>query len=163
MIPRACAVPRDALLSRYVAQEGVYTDCFEVMHPGPVDLPAMIEAFYTTGLFRIERLVLSVGLRRRITVRQVQALAQGGASAFAAWEVEAREESQILLRDLSGATRSWLAAAPKEGAATRLLFGSAVVPRQGRTLGPGFRLLVPLHRAYARALLRAAEWRLRRG
>lgn len=161
MIPRAAAVPRDALLHRYVEQAGCYTDCFEVMHPMEADLPAFIEAFYTTWLFRLERLVLSVGLRRAIPDREVSALAQG-AEGFAAWRVEDRSERQILLCDLSGRTRSWLAVAPKDGGTTRLLFGSAVVGDEQQGLSRVMRGLLPLHRLYSRALLRLAEWRLRK-
>lgn len=161
MIPRACAVPQDGLLHRYVAQDGAYTDCFEVMHPMEADLPAFITAFYTTWLFRLERAVLTVLLRRRIRDADVTALAEGGVD-FAAWRVEDRAEGQILLCDLSGATRSWLAVAPKEGGTTRLLFGSAVVPWDGQPLSRFVRVLIPAHRFYSRALLRLAEWRLRK-
>ena len=162
MIPRACPVPRDALLHRYVEQDGCYVDCYEVMHPMEADLSDFIGAFYTTRLFRLERFVLQIGLRRRIRDADVGALAAGGMS-FAAWTVEDRVAGQILLCDLSGATRSWLAVAPKEGGTTRLLFGSAVVPGDRGTLGPVVRAIIPLHRAYSRALLRLAEWRMRKG
>ncbi|QFT60039.1 hypothetical protein FIU94_14505 [Sulfitobacter sp. THAF37] len=155
---RAVSVPKDALLQRYVGQGATYTDAFEVMSPFEVDLHAFITAFYTTWLFRLERLVLSVALRRRITDREVAALAEG-ADSFAAWRVEDRGEGQILLR--AGATRSWLAVSPKEGGATRLTFGSAVVARDDRPLGAITRVLTPLHRFYSRALLRLAERRLR--
>lgn len=163
MIPRATPVPRDGLLSKYASDPDVYTDCFEVMHPLAVDLPTFIEAFYTTRLFRLERLVLRFALGRSIHDSEVSALAREDAAGFAAWRVEDRAPGQILLCDLSGATRSWLAVAPKQGGATRLLFGSAVVPRKGQKLGLAFRLFLPIHRIYARALLRTAEWRLRRG
>lgn len=161
MIARAVEVPRDALLHTYVAQDGTYTDCFEVMHPLKADLPEFIAAFYTTWLFRLERAVLTLTLRRRIRDSDVAALGQG-AEGFAAWTVEARADGQILLCDLSGATRSWLAVAPKDGGVTRLLFGSAVVA-QGGDLPAWVRATVPLHRFYSRALLRLAERKLRRG
>ncbi|MEM6939153.1 MAG: hypothetical protein AAF943_03575 [Pseudomonadota bacterium] len=161
MIARAVPVPRDAQLSRYVAQEGCYTDCYEVMHPLQTDLPRFITAFYTTWLFRLERSVLAALLRHRITDAQVAALADGS-TQFAAWEVEARDQGQILLRDISDQTRSWLAVAPKEGGVTRLLFGSALLARNGR-LPPLARVSIPAHRVYAKALLRLAERKLRRG
>lgn len=162
MIPRAVAVPRDALLSRYVGQGATYTDCYEAMFPGDADLEAFITAFYTTWLFRLERLVLAAALRRRITDAEVAALA-GGAEDFAVWRVEARREGQVLLCDLRGGTRSWLAVAPKEGGVTRLLFGSAVIAGEGRQQPLPMRLLTPLHKVYARSLLRLAEWKLRKG
>ncbi|MBD3663195.1 hypothetical protein [Sulfitobacter aestuariivivens] len=160
MIARAVPVPLDALLQRYVGNGDTYTDAFEVMSPYAVDLEAFIEAFYTTWLFRLERWVLTLTLRRRIRDSDVVALASG-ADRFAAWRVEAREAGQILLCDHSGATRSWLAVSPKDGGATRLIFGSAVVAAEGKGLGRLVWLLIPLHRLYARALLRLAEQRLR--
>ncbi|MDF1728342.1 MAG: hypothetical protein P1U53_11400 [Sulfitobacter sp.] len=163
MIARACAVPRDSLLAPYAARADTYTDCFEVMHPLGADLPQFIEAFYTTPLFRLERFILQVGLRRRITDAAVRALAREETETFAAWRVEARAAGQLLLCDLSGGTRSWLAAAPKEGGATRLLFGSAVLPREGRKLAKPVTMIIPAHRLYSKLLLRAAERRMRRG
>ena len=149
-------VPEDALLQRYVAQAGCYTDCFVAQVPGSVDLGSFIAAFYTTWLFRLERAVLSVTLRRRIKDADVHALADG-AAAFAAWRVEARAADQILLCDLSGATRSFLAVQDAPSGGTALLFGSAVVPGGGQsTLGRRFRVLLPAHRVYSRALLALA-------
>lgn len=163
MIARACPVPRDSLLQVHAGRAGSYTDCFEVMHPLEADLPAFVQAFYSTWLFRIERVVLSVVLRRRITNADLQALATGKADGFAAWRVEARDGTQILLCDLAGYTRSYLAVAPKDGGVTRLLFGSAVVARDTSGMGHTLRTLLPLHRLYSRLLLRLAERRLRRG
>lgn len=160
MIARACAVPGDALLQSYVGVGANYTDCFEVMSPGAVTLPDFIEAFYTTWLFRLERAVLTVTLRRQIADTDVQALAQG-ADRFAAWTVEEREDAQILLCDTSGHTRSYLAVSAKDGGVTRLIFGSAVVAPRDKPLGRGVSFLIPLHRYYSKALLRLAERKLR--
>lgn len=160
MIARGCPVPRDGLLAAYVGQGATYTDCYEVMSPHAVTLPELIEAFYTTWLFRLERFVLQLWLRRRITDTEVTALASG-AETFAAWRVEARGEGQILLCDLAGHTRSYLAVSAKEGGVTRLIFGSAVAAREGQELGRGVRILLPVHRLYAKALLRLAERKLR--
>ena len=159
---RACPVPHDALLQRYVERSGAYTDCFEVGFAGEADLSAFLNAFYTTWLFRLERTVLTLVLRRRIRDIDVAALAQGRADTFAVWKVEAREAQQILLCDNSGATRSFLRVVPEEGGKTQLLFGSAVV---GKASGPSFlvRVTVPLLQFYSRALLRLAERRLRQG
>ncbi len=162
MIARACPVPGDALLHAYTGQEATYTDCFEVMSPFAVALPEFIAAFYSTWLFRLERLVLGVVLRRRIRDAEVEALAEG-ADRFAVWRVEAREARQILLCQKGGATRSWLAVAAKDGGATRLLFGSAVVAQDGRPLSRTVVWLTSLHRLYSRSLLRMAERKLRSG
>lgn len=163
MMARECGVPRDGLLDRYVEHPGAYTDCFEVMHPLEADLEAFITAFYTTWLFRLERLVLSVGLRHVIRDAEVHALARGHSTTFAAWRVEDRGGAEILLTDISGATRSYLAVSPKEGGVTRLIFGSAVMPRADGTLSPMVQRFMPVHRFYSRALLRLAEHKLRRG
>jgi hypothetical protein len=158
------ALPPDALLGRYQAA-GDYTDGFVVTVPGRVTQAAYVEAFYTTSLFRLERLVLAALVSRPSTDDDVRRLASGEAEAFAAWTVEARTPDQILLCDFQGATRSWLMSAPDAQAATTTLwFGSAVVRRKGaRRLGPGFRAMLPFHRLYARALLRAAVRRLKAG
>ena len=160
MIARACDVPQDALLQAYVGQGATYTDCFEVMSPHAVILPDLIEAFYTTWLFRLERLVLTVAMRRRISDAEVRALAQG-ASEFAVWRVEGRDDAQIMLRDRAGHTGSYLAVSGKEGGVTRLLFGSVVLAPPGQPLGRMVRLLIPLHRLYAKSLIRLAERKLR--
>ncbi|MGB3246900.1 MAG: hypothetical protein WBB25_20375 [Sulfitobacter sp.] len=160
MKTRGCAVPGDSLLQAYVGQGATYTDCFEITSPVTVTLPDFIEAFYTTWLFRLERALLTVTLGRRIRDADVQALASG-AGRFAAWTVEAREEAQILLADLSGQTRSYLATSPQEGGGTRLIFGSAVVVAEGQPLGRMISVLTPLHRFYSKALLHLAERKLR--
>jgi len=157
MIARACDVPRDGLLAPYARDAETYTDCFEAMSVHEVDLAAFIRAFYTTGLFRMERAVLSVFLRRWISDAQVADLAQGAAS-FAVWTVEGRGAREIVLSDARGLTRSYLAVSPKAGGVTRLVFGSAVVGPQGR----GMRALMPLHRLYSKLLLRTAVWRIAR-
>lgn len=160
MIARACDVPRDGLLQAYVGQGETYTDCFEVMSPVEIALPDFIEAFYTTWLFRLERLILSITLRRRIRDADARVMA-AGAETFAAWSVEARADAQILLRDMAGHTRSYLAVSAKDGGVTRLIFGSAVVARDGKPLGGFVKVLIPLHRFYSKALLRLAERKLR--
>lgn len=155
--------PPGALLNRYGAGGG-YTDCFLATIPRPVAQAAYVEAFYTTALFKLERLILAVLVGRPSTDLEARGLAAGESERFAAWTVEAREKDQILLCDFMGSTRSWLMSVPDAASptgATRLYFGSALVPRTGhKGLGIGFRAMVPLHRLYARALLRSAVRRL---
>ncbi|MGA0601505.1 DoxX family protein [Caulobacter sp. KR2-114] len=160
----AADLPAGALLGRYAGQGG-YADCLVVRVPGHVTQAAFVEAFYTTALFKLERLVLAVLLARPSSDAQARRLAAGQAERFAAWTVEARTADQILLCDFLGASRSWLMSAPAAAAgdasATTLRFGTALVPRRGAPgLGLGFRALVPFHRVYAPALLRAAVRRL---
>lgn len=156
---RQIPVPPDALLQRYVAQVGCHTDCFEVFLPRQIDLAGFVAAFYKTWLFRLERFVLALATRRRITDGDVDALAQGAAERFAVWKVEARATDQMLLD--AGKTRSFLMVVP-DGQGTCLRFGSAVVA--GAKTGERGRLtdlLTPAHLLYSRLLLGAAARRLR--
>ena len=161
MRAQACVVPSEGLLQAYVGRGATYTDCFEVMTPSVVELPDFIEAFYTTWLFQMERSVLMLLLRRRIRDMEVRALATG-AESFAAWRVERREEAEILLRERSGHTCSYLAVSDREGGGTRLIFGSAVVAAEGKPLGRMISAMIPLHRLYSKALLGLAERKLRK-
>jgi len=164
-----CVLPADALLSRY-QYAGAYADCYAATIARRVAHAEYVEAFYTTTLFRTERLLLSWLAAKPSTDAEAKQLAAGTRDTFAAWNVEARSPDQLLLADFQGRTRSWLMvqympdAAP---AGTRLYFGSAVVPARGGkanadapALGPAFQLLLGLHKLYSRALLSAAASRL---
>lgn len=153
-------LPADALLQRY-REQGAYTDCFAIDVPGQVPHAAFVEAFYTTAVFRLERLLLALFVARPSNDAEARELAGGKRERFAAWSVEARAPGQLLMCDFAGSTRSWLMAvpAPGGGPGTRLYFGSAVVrSRQGGA----FRALLGFHKLYSRILLRAAVSRLRR-
>jgi hypothetical protein len=163
----ACPLPAEALLNRYRSGGG-FADCYVTELPRVVSHAEFVEAFYTTALFKLERLLLRLFLSRASTDQQAAGLARGELDAFAAWAVEGRAPDQLLLADVGGRTRSWLMVAPAEGAAgTRLYFGSAVIPqrsaRSGRSgLGPLFTALLGFHKLYSRLLLRAARSRLSR-
>jgi hypothetical protein len=155
----ATALPSGALLSVH-AVAGCYVDCFATTVAGEVALPGYVAAFYTSGLFRIERRLLGWLARRPSTDDEALALAAATRASFAAWEVEAREPRQLLLRDFTRRTRSWLMVEP-DGPRTRLYFGSAVLPTRDRrsgkaVLGWPARALLGFHRRYSVALLRAA-------
>ena len=143
-----CPVPEYALLQRYVGQGGTYTDCYRAALPDAVSLTQLIETFYTTPLFWAERTLLQIVLRRRITTADVTALAQAKADRFAVWRVEARTDQEILLVDISGHTRSYLAV---RGAS--VFFGSAVVAASDAPLPKLATLTLPFHRQYSKALL----------
>lgn len=160
-----CPIPEQALLRRYCDGDS-YTDCYTTTVAGHIRQADYVEAFYTTWLFKLERWVLSWLVHRPSTDAQARELAAGTSAGFAAWSVEAREPTQVLLCDLHGRTRSWLMVAAGRDA-TQLYFGSAVVPvvdrRSGRKhLGIGFRALLGFHKLYSRLLLSAAVARLRR-
>lgn len=167
---RACPLPEGALLRRYL-HGGAYADCYVTEVAQPFSHAEYVEAFYTTAVFKVERLLLKWLVSRPSTDKEAGQLADGSLGSFAAWRVENRGPDQLLLSDFTGRTRSWLMIAPSEdGAAapvTRLYFGSAVVPavnaRTGKAeLGFAFRSLLCFHKLYSRVLLLAARSRLAR-
>ena len=167
---QSCRLPDRALLRRYQSR-GAYTDCYVTEVARPVTRAAYVEAFYTSGVFKLERLILRWLASRPSTDDEARQLASGARDSFAAWSVEAREADQLLLCDLVGRTRSWLMVIPADDNGhdgnTRLYFGSAVVPAtdagSGRpTLGFTYRSLLGFHKFYSRVLLRAARSRLLR-
>ncbi|WP_200953798.1 MULTISPECIES: hypothetical protein [unclassified Duganella] len=150
-------LPQDALLQRY-REQGAYTDCFAIDVPGQVPHAAFVEAFYTSAVFKLERLLLALFVARPSRDAEARELASGQRQQFAAWSVEGRAPGQLLMCDYAGSTRSWLMALPA-GQGTRLYFGSAVVrSRQGGV----FRALLGFHKLYSRILLRAAASRVLR-
>ncbi|WP_421704421.1 hypothetical protein [Aliiroseovarius sp.] len=153
-------LPETALLQTYHQRPGCYADCYAVELPGKVSFADYVVAFYTTPLFKLERVILRVTVRRPSTDGEVRALAEGRAERFAAWDVEGREVDQLLLCDMAAKTRSWLMVEPTPGG-TRLYFGSAVVPGGNGKLGVLVHALMGFHKAYSRALLGAAVRRLR--
>ena len=160
-------LPDEAFLVRYRAAGG-YTDCYVTELPFEVSFRHYVEGFYTTWLFKLERWVLSWLARRPSSDTQARELAMGLREDFAAWHVEQRGDEQLLMCDFQGNTRSWLMCLPLgHGRATRLYFGSAIVPKTDsgsgeKRLGALFRLLLGFHKFYSRALLRAAVSRLSR-
>jgi hypothetical protein len=145
------------------ARNGSYADCYTATFDGAVSHEQYVAAFYTTWVFKLERLILKWAVARPSTDEQARQLASGTRDEFAAWRVEERARDQILLCDFMGRTRSWLMVAPLEnGAGTRLYFGSAVTPRPGGTsMGFPFNALLGFHQLYSRVLLGAAARRLR--
>ena len=166
---RPCPVPLNSLLKRY--QDGVgYADCYVAEVPFAVTQQAFIEAFYTSPLFKVERMLLGVFAARPATDADVRQLARGPTQLFSAWRVESQSDAELLLADFTGRTRSWLTTSPASGsghgAGTQLFFGSAVVPRHsGAAAKPGmgwpFHALLGFHRLYSRLLLGAAARRVR--
>ncbi len=164
---QSCPIPDGALLAIYEKADA-FTDCYGVEIAGSVSLEQFVTAFYTSCVFRLERMILRWAVSKPSTDAQAAQLASGAHDAFAAWYVEKRLDNQLLLSDFQGRTRSWLMVAPTvtdSGPGTRLYFGSAVVPARepvtGRsTIGPGFRALLGFHRIYSEILLYAARSRL---
>lgn len=162
-----CEVPTHSLLRKYKDGAG-FADCYCIEVTGTVSQAAYIAAFYTSALFKLERTLLKYIASKPASDADVKLLAAGQASTFSAWQVEAQTASELLLADYTGRTRSWLMAEPTDalGTATRLYFGSAVVPRtaagaQKPSMGWIFHALLGFHRLYSRSLLRAASRRVR--
>ncbi len=168
----SCPLPLRSVLQPYAGGPG-YADCYRADLPRRVSQAEFIEAFYSTGLFKLERRLLGWVARRPATDHDARQLSLGAVTVFSAWRVEAQTPAQLLLCDVTGRTRSWLMAVPADADAgreagvggTRLYFGSAVVPLRagagGRSgMGWGFHALLGFHRLYARLLLGAARSRL---
>lgn len=158
-------LPATSLLMAYRAA-GAFTDCYTTEVPATISLREFIEAFYTSRLFKLERFLIKYLARRQTSDRAIAELAEALRNDFAVWTVERRSADQILLADQAGKTRSWLMVEPiKIGAdapATRLYFGSAVIPKIAtdtgkKSIGLVFKALVGFHGMYSRALLRAAR------
>jgi hypothetical protein len=160
-------VPEDALLKTYRGgahpeRWGDYGDCFAMSVDRVESLADFVFAFYSSPIFRIERLILRVVLGARSTDAQARALADGSATSFAVWRVGARTATQLLMCDCYERTRSWFRVVPLEGGRTLLQFGSAVAAaRDGQTgaaaKGSGFRLLLGFHVLYSKLLLYAVR------
>ncbi|KAB7615889.1 hypothetical protein F9L33_03775 [Amylibacter sp. SFDW26] len=156
-----CDLPDESLLSQYGKDTGAYVDCFCVDVPKQVNLEDYITAFYTTPLFKLERLLLKLASYPS-TDRDVIALAANQSDRFAAWKLVERTQKQIFLN--AGRTSSWLHVDKNEQGA-RLYFGSAVAnttnAKTGKTeMGFLFSALLGFHILYSRALLWSAQKRL---
>ena len=159
-----CPLPENALLNKYV-RPGVHTDCYRTEVIGAVTHREFVGSFYTTLLFKLERIILKWAVSKPSSDNQAIQLADGNTDTFAAWYVEDRCENQLLMCDYQGRTRSWLMVAPIEIGGikkTRLFFGSAVTPvRNANTgkssLGFVFSMLLGFHKLYSVLLLRSAK------
>ena len=162
-----CPVPANALLANY-SIDRTYTDCYATEIPGQVSLAEFVFAFYTTFVFKLERLILKWIVAKPSADAQARQLAEGASERFAAWHVENRNENEILMCDFRGRTRSWLMVVPVStvsAARTRLYFGSAVVPiRNSKTSEPSlefrFQAVLGFHKVYSVLLLYSAKSRI---
>ena len=99
------SLPGDALLNTYRAN-GAYSDCYATDIDGAVSHKQFVTAFYTTALFKLERMILNWAVSRPSSDAQAGRLASGATDAFAAWHVEKRCENQLLIVGLSWAHKS---------------------------------------------------------
>jgi hypothetical protein len=143
---------------------GHYGDCFSVQVDSSVTLGQFVFAFYTSPVFRIERLILRVLVGAASSDAQAREIAEGRGTAFAVWTVGERTATQLLMCDRYGKTRSWFRVAPQAAGGTLLQFGSAVAARPAKAesvkMSRGFGVLLGFHRFYSRVLLAAARRRV---
>jgi len=159
------AVPDDALLRTY--QGGARPerwresgDCFSTLVDRVVSLAEFVFAFYTSPVFRIERVTLSILAGAPSKEADARRLAEGSASSFAIWRVGERTATQLLMCDRYERTRSWFRVVHLNGGKTLLQFGSAVASSErARSSKPSrlFRLLSKFHVLYSQVLLHAAK------
>ena len=161
------SLPHDALLATHRGGKhpelwGGYGDCFVVSIDRTVALAEFVVAFYTSPVFRIERWILRVAAGAPSTDQEARDLMAGSRDSFAVWSVAERTDTQLLMGDRYGKTRSWFRVTPQESAATLLQFGSAVASRSNsgavpRARGSLFGLLLKFHVVYSQVLLHAAK------
>jgi len=162
-----CALPSQSLLAKY-SLDGFYADSYRTELQGHVPLAEFVFAFYTTGLFKLEQIILTYLVYRPSNDAQARELADGMRNEFAAWSVENRTENELLMCDMLGRTRSWFMvthAGVQDNARTQLYFGSAVVPRKdpktGKpSLGCSYRSLLGFHKIYSLLLLYSAKQKI---
>ena len=160
---RTGKLPEQAISIGY-ARNGAYTDCYYIDISRKVTFEEYIESFYTTSLFKVERIILWWFARKPSSDEDAKQLSKGQSKRFAAWTVEHRLSNQILLCDYTNKTRSWLMVEYQDNTqafVTRLYFGSVVIPKSVSNLGQTsfgllFHLLSRFHHIYSRALLKAA-------
>ncbi len=140
-------------------------DCFAVAVDRQIGLSEFVFAFYTSPVFRIERVILRVLAGAASTDSEARRLAEGSGSSFAVWRVGERTTTQLLMCDRYERTRSWFRVVPLDAGKTLLQFGSAVASggeenSTSSSRGPLFRLLLKFHVVYSRVLLGAAKRRV---
>ncbi|MDJ0917919.1 MAG: hypothetical protein QNJ05_09155 [Woeseiaceae bacterium] len=157
------ALPGGALLQEFT-DRGEYTDCFVARIENTVTFPTYVETFYTTRLFRLERLILKWLISRPSSDEQARRLSRNETDSFAAWKEYRRSDDQLVMMDFRQQTCSWFMLGSDENG-TRLYFGSAVMldedESSARKMKWTYRALLGFHRLYSRALLQAAARRLR--
>ncbi|MFC4291612.1 hypothetical protein ACFOWX_04200 [Sphingorhabdus arenilitoris] len=155
MMPMPHMLPDNAL-HRHYRDEGGYADCYHVKVSTVVTLNEFVQAFYTSRLFKFERLILRLLIAKPSTDHQARLLAHGEIENFSAWTVETRSEGQLLMRDYKGMTLSWFMVTEDQG--SKLFFGTAIVRAKGNgsRIPRLFSATLWFHKLYSRALLWSA-------
>ena len=148
---RRAEVPASSLIARYLADPASHVDAY--VASGDATLEAFVRAFFSTPIFRLERRLLRLA-GKMSSDAQVNDLASGAGSAMAAWVVEDRSATELLMKVPGSPIRTWLAVGQGE-----LWFGSAIVAEGGKVPFLA-KALMPFHHVYSRTLLRAAAKRV---
>jgi len=82
----SCSIPDGALLNNYLGA-GTYTDCSVTDIHGSVSHAQYVMAFYTTPVFKLERLILKIAVLRPSTDAQAEQLAAGSIDVFSSWRM----------------------------------------------------------------------------
>ena len=140
----------------------IHADCFSLAVRKTVLIEGFVEAFYTSWIFKIERKILALVVGKPSTDTQAIELSVGQRNQFSAWNLEYRDENQLVLADFMGKTKSWLMVQNTDETSTTLFFGSAVMPRLKKDgslerQSLVFSVLGAFHLIYSRALLWAAS------
>jgi len=155
-------VPQGTLLCRHADLPGVQSDAHVATVPGQVALAEFVAAFLTSRAYAPEALILRLMLRRPTGAEAVTALARSQTHRYAAWQVETRTETELLMAVGTGPIRSWWSVRWLATGETQLWFGSAILPvATGARVPLLFRILNRFHLTYARILLWGAVKTLR--
>ncbi|APG49136.1 hypothetical protein [Phaeobacter porticola] len=160
-------IPEGSLLQQFAERPGFHVDAF-VAHVGfTPSLNDYIVAMFDSRVFRIERALLALAAFKPTFKEGVAALAAAESDRLASWKTVQRTEQELLMEVEKGRVRTWLMVEPAQGGASKLWFGSAVVPKPAQTgkaggIGFVFRTLMGFHKLYSRVLLRAAIHGLKR-
>jgi len=119
-------IPADTLIAEHRTRIDGFADSFMTRVPQDVSLATYVEAFYTTPVFRTERMILGLA-GHKSSDQQARNVAQGEADRFAIWGNPIRRDGELLMQEASGATSSWFMTR-KDGEGTELYFGTTVRP-----------------------------------
>lgn len=83
------------------------TDCFSFTLSKTVTLTSYVYAFYTNWFFKIELNMLRIFARMPSSDQHASELLEGLKNDFSAWELEYRDDKQIVMADKLGVTKQW--------------------------------------------------------
>ena len=150
----------ESFLGAVLQSRSVFADAYVAACDPGIGLKVFLRAFYTSKAFWPERVLLGLIKRGSTSQEALEAMIEGRSDRFGVWRVVQRDSTEILLRDTSGRTASWLAV--RDG---QVMFGSIVYPRVDSSgterMGALFWALKGFHKAYSRVLLASAVRRLR--